>query len=85
MTAHQLRGLQAGYMVLLMAGLSNAAPVYAPPYFQIEQRLNRARVNPYYTPVPRRLALPSSAAGVSGDGFGQTQGNPFAARGARKR
>lgn len=63
MTAQQLHGLQAGYMVLLMAGLSNAAPVYAPAYFRIEQRLNRARVNPYYTPVPRRLALPAGAGG----------------------
>lgn len=62
MTAQQLHGLQAGFMVLLMAGLSNAAPVYAPAYFRIEQRLNRARVNPYYTPVPRRTALPRSAA-----------------------
>jgi type IV secretion system protein VirD4 len=60
MTAQQLHGLQAGYMVLLMAGLSNAAPVYAPAYFRIEQRLNRARVNPYYTPVPRRVAVARS-------------------------
>ena len=80
MTAQQLHGLQAGYMVLLMAGLSNAAPVYAPAYFRIEQRLNRARVNPYYTPVPRRMALSPPSAGVSGEGF---RSSPLAARGER--
>ena len=75
MTAQQLHGLQAGYMVLVMAGLSNAAPVYAPAYFRIEQRLNRARVNPYYTPVPRRV-MPRAAAGVSGGGFRPVPGAP---------
>jgi hypothetical protein len=63
MTAQQLHGLQAGYMVLVMAGLSNAAPVYAPAYFRIEQRRNRARVNPYYEPVQRRLAPASASVG----------------------
>lgn len=67
MTAQQLHGLQAGYMVVLMAGLSNAAPVYAPAYYRIEQRRDRARVNPYYTPVPRRL-MPPASAGASGGG-----------------
>ena len=57
MTAHQLRGLQAGYMVVSMVGLSHAAAAYAPPYYHIERRKNRARVNPYYVPVPRRVAL----------------------------
>jgi type IV secretion system protein VirD4 len=84
MTAHQLRGLLPGYMVVSVAGLAHAAPAYAPPYYHIEQRLNRARVNPYYTPVPRRTALPPSARDFDG-GFGETQDTPFAARGARRR
>ena len=85
MTAHQLRGLQPGFLVLLMAGLSNAAPAYAPPYYRVEQRRDRARVNPYYAAVPRRLALAVSSAADSGGGVEQAQGNPFAVRGARRR
>ena len=62
MTPQQLIGLDPGYLVLFMAGMQNAAPVYAPPYYHIELRNNRARVNPYYEPVPRRLNLPHAAA-----------------------
>ena len=58
MTARQLHGLKPGEAWLVIAGLADAGKVFAPHYFRIEQRLNRARVNPYYKPVPRRLALP---------------------------
>jgi type IV secretion system protein VirD4 len=48
-TAHQLRGLHTGYMVLALNGLSNVIPTYAPAYYQILQCQERARNNPYYS------------------------------------
>lgn len=43
-----LYSLQNGYGYVWMAGLSNAIPVYYPPYFDIELLARRARKNPYY-------------------------------------
>ena len=61
MTPHELYGLEPGHMVLLMAGLSNATRIYVPPYFRVDERDRRARVNPYFHPVPRRRNLPPPA------------------------
>ena len=61
MTPHELYGLEPGHMVLLMAGLSNATRIYVPPYFRVTERDRRARVNPYFHPVPRRRNLPPPA------------------------
>ena len=61
MTPHQLHGLPAGHMMLIMAGLSHGSEIYAPPYYRIQERNARARVNPYVHPVPRRLDLPPPA------------------------
>jgi hypothetical protein len=47
-TPHKLMGLQPGFMVLTLDGLSDMIPVYAPPYYDIEQCWRRARANPYY-------------------------------------
>jgi len=46
--AHRLYGLESGFMLVTLDGLSNIIPAYAPAYFQIQQCLNRARANPYY-------------------------------------
>lgn len=54
MLPQELYGLQPGYMVVVSAGLSNAAPAYAPAYYEIRTRKARARDNPYVHPVPRK-------------------------------
>ena len=59
MTARRLHGLKPGELWLVMAGKADAAKVFAPHYFNIGDRTKRARVNPYFQPVPRRLALPA--------------------------
>jgi type IV secretion system protein VirD4 len=59
MTARRLHGLKPGELWLVMAGKADAAKVFAPHYFNIGDRTERARVNPYFQPVPRRLALPA--------------------------
>ena len=43
-----LYDLQPGYGYVWVAGLSNAIPVYFPPYWDVEQLNRRARRNPYY-------------------------------------
>ena len=47
MTHQQLMGLQDGYMVMALAGLSNPIPAYAPAYWQIQQCGERVRDNPF--------------------------------------
>lgn len=49
----KLYGMRPGYMVVISAGLSNAAPSFAHAYYKITTRLNRARANPYVHDVPR--------------------------------
>ena len=61
MPAHRLFGLGEGTLMVYAAGLSDMIPAYAPAYWQIEQCVARARVNPYYHPVPKRHALASPA------------------------
>jgi type IV secretory pathway TraG/TraD family ATPase VirD4 len=73
MTPHQLHGLPAGHMMLINGGLSHGAEIYLPPYYRIEERKARARVNPYVHPVPRRLDLPPPAS-ANGDFWLQTPG-----------
>lgn len=55
---HRLFGLGEGYMLVVLAGESNVVPAYAPSYWQITRCKERARVNPYHTPVARRTVLP---------------------------
>ena len=43
-----LYGLQPGYGYVWVAGLSNAIPVYFPPYWDVEATAAVARKNPYY-------------------------------------
>ncbi len=59
MTARRLHGLKPGELWLVMAGKADAAKVFAPHYFNIGDRTKRARVNPYFQPVPRRVTLPA--------------------------
>jgi type IV secretion system protein VirD4 len=47
-TPHRLFGLRPGFMLLALDGVSNIIPAYAPPYFDIQQCLLRARDNPYH-------------------------------------
>ena len=46
--AHQLFGMQTGYMMVTLDGLSNVIPTYAPAYYEIVQCEQRARANPFY-------------------------------------
>lgn len=48
LTPHKFFGLPPSFLALFLAGLSDMAPVYAPPYFDVEQLWRRARNNPYY-------------------------------------
>jgi hypothetical protein len=47
LSPEELYGMKTGYMVVISAGLSNAAPAFAPAYFKITTRELRARDNPY--------------------------------------
>ena len=74
MLPQELYGLEAGYMVVVSAGLSNAAPAYAPAYYEIRTRLGRARENPYIHNVARYpagmrnlFASRTPPAGAAGD------------------
>ena len=48
MSAHQLYGLQPGYLTLALSDLQNIVPAYAPAYYQIHECIARARANPYF-------------------------------------
>jgi type IV secretion system protein VirD4 len=58
MSPDELYGMKTGNMVMISAGLSNAAPIFARAYYKMEKLKARARINPYVEPVPRRAALP---------------------------
>jgi type IV secretion system protein VirD4 len=45
---HSLFGMHEGATVSFLAGLSDMVPGYAPPYWDIDQCVRRARANPYY-------------------------------------
>lgn len=45
---HSLYGMREGATISFLAGVSNAVPGYAPPYWDIAQCVERARANPYY-------------------------------------
>ena len=47
MSPQQLYGLQAGYAVLTLAGLSNVVPTYIPAWWEIQQCKARVRANPF--------------------------------------
>jgi type IV secretory pathway TraG/TraD family ATPase VirD4 len=53
-TAHQLRGLKPGYMILSLAGLAHIVPAYAPAYHRINKYRERDRMNPYFPDATRR-------------------------------
>ena len=48
MTPHKFFGFRPGFAVLMLDGLSDVIPVYAPPYYDIRQCWLYARDNPYY-------------------------------------
>ena len=48
MSQQHLFGLHPGYLMLVINGLQNVAPAYAPAYYEIAQCIDRARPNPYY-------------------------------------
>ncbi|HEY1723310.1 MAG TPA: type IV secretory system conjugative DNA transfer family protein [Magnetospirillaceae bacterium] len=48
MSAHQMYGLEPGYLMIALNGLQNVVPAYAPAYYQIHECIARARANPYY-------------------------------------
>jgi type IV secretion system protein VirD4 len=45
---HELMGLEEGMSLLWLAGLSNTAKLFAPPYWNIKECKDRASPNPYY-------------------------------------
>ncbi|OYV38960.1 MAG: hypothetical protein B7Z80_08615 [Rhodospirillales bacterium 20-64-7] len=58
---HELYGLRDGEMRVFLAGVKDGLTVEAVPYFEIENRDQRARRNPYVHDVPRRQTLPPDA------------------------
>ena len=49
-TPQTIRGLPPGHMLLVLDGMKNLYPVYAPPYMDIEMMMDRACPNPYHNP-----------------------------------
>ena len=49
MTPHDFFGLRTGFMMISADGVQHIIPAYAPAYYQIEQCMERARDNPYFT------------------------------------
>jgi type IV secretion system protein VirD4 len=50
--AHSLFGMREGATLSFVAGLSDVVPGYAPPYWDIDQCMTRARANPYFQSTP---------------------------------
>jgi type IV secretion system protein VirD4 len=55
--SHSLYGMHPGATVSFLAGLSNIVPGYAPPYWDIDECVSRARENPYHA-TSRNNSLP---------------------------
>jgi type IV secretion system protein VirD4 len=68
-----LYGMKTGYMVVISAGLSNAAPSFAHAYYKITTRDQRARPNPYVHDVPRDPYARRMGAGEPTWDWGQPQ------------
>jgi hypothetical protein len=68
-----LYGMKTGYMVVISAGLSNAAPSFAHAYYKITTRDQRARPNPYVHNVPRDPYARRMGAGEPTWDWGQPQ------------